>query len=101
MVDLAKGHTAALDHSKAGAHSYNLATGKGVAVLELIAALGKAAGKEIPYEIVNRRPGDVAACYASPEKANRELNWKAERSIEEACEDSWRWQLQNPNGFAQ
>jgi UDP-glucose 4-epimerase len=99
VVDLAKGHTAALDHSKAGAHAYNLATGKGVSVLELIDALGKAAGKEIPYEIVGRRPGDIAACYAGPAKANEELGWKAERSIEEACEDSWHWQSQNPDGY--
>lgn len=99
VVDLAKGHTAALDNSKPGAHAYNLATGKGISVLELIAALGKAAGKEVPYEIVDRRPGDVAACYASPEQANRELNWKAEHSIEEACEDSWLWQSKNPNGY--
>ena len=100
VVDLAKGHIAALTHSKPGAHAYNLATGKGVSVLELIAALGKAAGKEIPYQIVGRRPGDVASCYASPAKANTELKWKAERSIEEACEDSWRWQSQNPEGFS-
>ncbi len=99
VVDLAKGHTAALNHSKPGAHAYNLATGKGVSVLELIAALGKAAGKEIPYQIVDRRPGDVAACYASPAKANQDLEWKAERTIEEACEDSWRWQSQNPDGY--
>ncbi len=99
VVDLAKGHIAALIHSKPGAHVYNLATGKGVSVLELIAALGKAAGKEIPYQIVSRRSGDVAACYASPAKANAELKWTAERSIEEACEDSWRWQSQNPQGF--
>lgn len=100
VVDLAKGHTAALDHSKPGAHAYNLATGKGVSVLELIAALSKAAGKDIPYQIVDRRPGDIAACYASPDKANKELDWTAERSIEEACEDSWRWQSRNPNGFS-
>lgn len=100
VVDLAKGHTAALEHSKPGAHAYNLATGKGVSVLELIAALGKAANKEIPHQIVDRRPGDVGSCYASPAKANRDLNWKAERSIEEACEDSWRWQSQNPTGYS-
>lgn len=99
VVDLARGHTAALDHSKPGAHAYNLATGRGVSVLELIAALGKAANKEIPYEIVDRRQGDVAACYASPEKANKELQWMAELSTDEACEDSWRWQSQYPNGF--
>ena len=99
VLDLASGHTAALEHSKPGAHAYNLSTGKGVSVLELIAAVSKAASKEIPYEIVNRRPGDVASCYASPAKANSELNWKAERDIDEACEDAWRWQSQNPNGF--
>lgn len=99
VVDLARGHTAALQHSKPGTRTYNLATGKGVSVLELIAALGKAAGKDIPYEIVGRRPGDIGSCYASPEKANRELNWSAEYTIERACEDSWRWQSQNPNGY--
>ncbi len=100
VIDLAKGHIAALDHSKPGAHAYNLATGRGVSVLELISTLGKAAGKEIPYEIVGRRPGDIASCYASPAKANRELDWNAELTIEEACEDSWRWQSQNPDGYS-
>lgn len=100
VVDLAKGHVSALAHSKPGVEVYNLCTGKGVSVLELITAFGKAAGKEIPYEIVERRPGDIASCYASPEKANEELGWFAEKTIEEACEDSWRWQSQNPNGFA-
>lgn len=100
VVDLARGHVAALNHSKPGAHAYNLATGKGTSVLELIAAFSKAAGKEIPYQIVGRRPGDVAACYASPAKANTELGWHTEKSIEEACVDSWRWQSQNPNGFS-
>lgn len=99
VVDLAKGHIAALEKSKPGAHTYNLATGKGVSVLELIAALGKAAGKDIPFEITSRRPGDVASCYASPKKANDELGWKAEKTIEESCEDSWRWQSMNPNGY--
>lgn len=99
VVDLAKGHVAALNHSKPGTEVYNLCTGKGTSVLELIAAFGKAAGKEIPYQIVARRPGDVGSCYASPEKANKELGWFAEKTIEDACEDSWRWQSQNPNGF--
>lgn len=99
VVDLAKGHVAALNHSKPGVEVYNLCTGKGTSVLELITAFGKAAGKDIPYKIVGRRPGDVASCYASPEKANAELGWFAEKSIEEACEDSWRWQSQNPKGF--
>lgn len=99
VVDLARGHVAALDHSKPGAVAYNLCTGKGTSVLELIAALGKAAGKDIPYQIVERRHGDVASCYASAEKANLELNWKAEKTIDEACEDTWRWQSKNPDGF--
>jgi UDP-glucose 4-epimerase len=100
VVDLAKGHVAALKHSKPGTEVYNLCTGKGVSVLELISAFSKAAGKEIPYEIVDRRPGDIASCYASPEKVNKEIGWVAEKSIEEACEDSWRWQSQNPQGFS-
>ncbi len=99
VVDLARGHVAALDHSKPGVEVYNLCTGTGTSVLELIHAFGKAADKEIPYQIAPRRPGDVASCYASPEKANKEINWFAEKSIEEACEDSWRWQSQNPDGF--
>lgn len=101
VVDLAKGHSAALEHSKPGATAYNLATGKGVSVLELIIAFNKASGKDIPYKVVGRRAGDVAACYASPEKANRELGWTAAKTIEDACIDSWRWQSQNPNGFSQ
>jgi len=101
VVDLAKGHIAALEHSKPGAHAYNLATGKGISVLELIAAVSKAASKEIPYDIVDRRPGDLAAIYASPTKANQDLSWKAEHTIEEACEDAWRWQEQNPSGYNQ
>lgn len=99
VVDLAKGHIAALNHLKPGLEVYNLCSGKGTSVLELIAAFSKAAGKNIPYQIVERRPGDVAACYASPEKANQELGWFAEKTIDEACEDSWRWQSQNPNGY--
>ena len=100
VVDLAKGHLAALSHSKSGVHIYNLSTGNGTSVLELISAFSKAAGKEIPYKIVGRRTGDVAACYASSAKAERELGWKAEKSIGQACEDGWRWQSQNPNGYS-
>lgn len=100
VVDLARGHLSALTHSKPGVETYNICTGKGTSVLELIEAFKKASGKEIPYEIVDRRPGDIAACYASPAKANQELGWYAEKTIEEACEDSWRWQSQNPNGFS-
>lgn len=100
VVDLAKGHVAALTHSRPGIDAYNLGSGKGVSVLELIDAFGKAAGKNIPYQIVNRRPGDVASCYADSSKANNELRWHAEKSIEQACEDSWRWQSTNPNGYS-
>ena len=99
VVDLARGHVAALDHSKKGAHAYNLATGNGISVLQLVAAFEKASGKSVPYEIVGRRPGDIAACYASPEKANQELGWKTEKTIDDACIDAWRWQSQNPNGY--
>ena len=99
VVDLAKGHIAALKHISPGVSVYNLGTGLGVSVLELIDTFSKAVGKEIPYQIAPRRPGDVASCYASPEKANNELNWFAEKSIGEACEDSWRWQSQNPEGY--
>ena len=100
VVDLAKGHVAALDHLHPGVDAYNLATGTGTSVLQLIEAFKKASDKDIPYEIVDRRPGDIAACYASPEKANRELGWSAEKTIEDACADSWRWQSGNPNGYA-
>ena len=99
VVDLARGHVAALDHSKPGVVAYNLATGKGTSVLELIAAFSKAAERDIPYQIVDRRPGDVAACFADPTVANRELDWFATKTIEEACQDSWRWQSQNPDGY--
>jgi UDP-glucose 4-epimerase len=99
VVDLARGHVAALEHSKPGVEAYNLCTGKGTSVLELITAFSKAAGKDIPYKIIERRPGDVAACFASPEKAMRELGWRCEKTIDDACVDSWRWQSNNPNGY--
>lgn len=99
VVDLARGHVAAINHAKPGVETYNLGTGKGISVLELIAAFSKAASKDIPYQIVDRRPGDVASCYADSTKANTNLSWRAEKTIEQACEDSWRWQSQNPNGF--
>lgn len=99
VVDLAKGHVAALEHTKQGVSIYNLGTGKGTSVLELIHSLEKAVGQEIPYKIVDRRPGDVATNYASPEKAAEELHWRAEKTIDEATTDSWRWQSMNPEGF--
>lgn len=101
VIDLARGHVAALNHMKMGAHAYNLATGQGTSVLQLVTAFEKASGKAVPYKIAPRRPGDVTACYASPEKAKQELGWKTEKTIEDACADSWRWQSQNPNGYAE
>ncbi len=100
VVDLARGHVAALQHMKAGANVYNLGTGSGTSVLEIIKAFSKACGRDLSYEIKPRRAGDIAACYADCSKAERELGWRAELSIEQACADSWRWQSQNPNGFS-
>jgi len=99
VVDLAKGHVAALKHIKQGISIYNLGTGKGVSVIELISAFKKASNTDIPYQISPRRDGDIASCYATAEKANKELNWRANKSIDEACKDSWRWQSHNPDGF--
>lgn len=101
VVDLAVGHVKALDKikEKPGVLVYNLGTGNGYSVLEMVKAFEKACGKEIPYEIKARRPGDIATCYADPAKAERELHWKAERGLDKMCEDSWRWQSGNPNGY--
>lgn len=97
VVDLAKGHIKALEklNTNSGLVTYNLGTGNGYSVLDLVKAFSKASGKEIPYKIVGRRAGDIAVCYADPTKANNELGWKVEKSIEEMCEDSWRWQENN------
>ncbi len=100
VVDLAKGHLAALEHSQPGVSTYNLGTGNGVSVLQLIRAFEKASGKTIPYQIVARRPGDLPEYYANADLAAKQLGWKAEKTIEQACEDSWRWQSQNPNGYS-
>ncbi len=101
VVDLAKGHVKALEKvlETKGVEAYNLGTGKGYSVLELVAAFEKVTGIKIPYQIVDRRPGDVAICYADPTKAKKELGWVAERGIEDMCRDAWRWQSQNPNGY--
>ncbi|ELK20658.1 UDP-glucose 4-epimerase [Anoxybacillus flavithermus TNO-09.006] len=102
VVDLAKGHVKALEKvllQTTGVEAYNLGTGKGYSVLELVAAFEKVTGIKIPYKIVDRRPGDVAICYADPTKAKKELGWVAERGIEDMCRDAWRWQSQNPNGY--
>ena len=101
VVDLALGHLKAIEKKSdvPGVHIYNLGTGNGYSVLQIIDAFSKACGKEIPYQIDGRRPGDIAECYADPTKAKNELGWVAERGIEEMCEDSWRWQSTHPNGF--
>lgn len=101
VVDLAVGHLRALEKVMAmtGAQAYNLGTGKGYSVLQMIKALEDASGKKVPYSVADRRPGDVAMCYADPSKAEKELNWTAKRGIEEMCADAWRWQLGNPNGY--
>lgn len=101
VVDLAKGHLKALDKldTNPGLVTYNLGTGNGYSVLQVVNAFEKASGREVPYKIVARRPGDVATCYADPKYANEDLGWKAEKGIDEMCEDSWRWQSQNPNGY--
>lgn len=101
VVDLAKGHLRALEKvmGKSGVDIYNLGTGQGYSVLEMIAGFERVAGRSIPYQIAARRPGDIAVCFADTQKANTELNWAAERGIEEMCEDSWRWQSSNPNGY--
>jgi UDP-glucose 4-epimerase len=101
VVDLALGHLKAIDKvmTTAGVEAYNLGTGKGYSVLEMIHAFEQASGKNIPYAIVDRRPGDIAICYSDASKAKQELGWVAERGIEEMCADAWRWQLNNPNGY--
>lgn len=101
VVDLVLGHLKALEklQTSPGVVTYNLGTGRGFSVLEMVKAFSKASGKEIPYRISGRRPGDIAECYADPSKAANELGWRAEKSIEEMCADSWRWQLANPNGY--
>lgn len=101
VMDLASGHIAALNgvSQKAGLHIYNLGTGKGTSVLEMIAAFEKASSKQIQYKIVARRPGDIAECWSSPNKAFTDLGWQAQYSVQDMVNDSWRWQSQNPNGY--
>ena len=101
VVDLARGHVKAVKKlaDKEGVNIYNLGTGNGYSVLQVVHAFEKACGHAIKYQIKDRRPGDVAKCYCDPQKAKEELGWVAEYGIEEMCEDSWRWQSQNPNGY--
>jgi UDP-glucose 4-epimerase len=101
VTDLALGHLKALDAMKGppDVRVFNLGTGRGHSVLEVVAAFERASGREIPYHIVERRPGDVTSCYADPSKARRELGWEADRDIHAMCRDTWAWQSQNPNGY--
>ena len=101
VVDLAVGHVKAIDYifTNPGLDVINLGTGVGYSVLDMVKAFSKACGKEIPYEIKPRRAGDIAMCYADPAKALKVLGWKAEHGLDEMCEDTWRWQSANPNGY--
>lgn len=101
VIDLALGHIKALEKisETAGVHTYNLGSGQGTSVLELVQAFEKVNGVPVPYKIVDRRPGDVATCYANADKALAELNWKTEKTIEDMCRDTWNWQSKNPNGY--
>jgi len=101
VVDLAKGHVKALDKMKKmqGVLTVNLGTGQGYSVLDMVRAFEKASGKKVPYKIAPRRPGDIAKCYADPSYAKEVLDWEVKRGIQEMCEDTWRWQQKNPEGY--
>ncbi|MFL2441255.1 GDP-mannose 4,6-dehydratase, partial [Bacillus thuringiensis] len=101
VVDLANGHVKALEKvlSTTGVDAYNLGTGMGYSVLEMVEAFEKVSGKKVPHKITERRPGDVAVCFADASKAKRELGWEAKRGLEEMCADSWRWQSENKTGY--
>ena len=101
VLDLADGHVAALRAKcqQPGVHIYNLGTGQGYSVLEMVAAFSRACGRDLPYVITERRAGDIAQCWADPSKARQELGWLASRSLDDMTADTWRWQSQNPNGY--
>lgn len=101
VTDLAKGHIKALERlaARPGLVTYNLGTGRGYSVLEMVRAFERASGRSVPYDVVERRPGDIAVCYADPSLAKQELSWCAELGIEAMVSDAWRWQSQNPNGY--
>ncbi len=103
ITDLARAHLKALDYTDnhTGTESFNIGTGKGYSVLDLVKAYEKVTGKKIPYELAPRRPGDIDECYADPAKANRILGWRAEHGIEDMCRDADRWQSRNPNGYGE
>ncbi|MDN7244564.1 UDP-glucose 4-epimerase GalE [Planococcus shenhongbingii] len=101
VVDLVKGHIKALQYLEAneGIETFNLGTGTGYSVLDLVNSFGEATSRNVPYQIVGRRAGDIGTCYANPEKAKTMLGWQAEKDLKEMCKDSWNWQSQNPEGF--
>jgi UDP-glucose 4-epimerase len=101
VMDLVEGHVSALDYicDRPGLHTINLGTGNGVSVLEMVSAFERASGRAIPYEIVDRRPGDIATCWADPGLARALLQWKASRGLAQMCEDAWHWQEENPRGY--
>ena len=101
VMDLAEGHLRALEamQTRSGTHVWNLGTGQGYSVLEMVRAFEVASGKPVPYRVAPRRPGDIATCYADPAKAERELGWKARRGLDEMIRDAWRWQSMNPDGY--
>ncbi|AMO55201.1 UDP-galactose-4-epimerase [Endozoicomonas montiporae] len=101
VVDLSLGHVRAIEKLRTtkGANAWNLGVGKGYSVLDMVAAFEKASGKDVPYIIAERRSGDIAACYANPDKARNELGWQAEKVLEDMVSDAWRWQSQNPDGY--
>jgi len=99
VVDLAKGHVAAYLKARQGVQIFNLGTGRGYSVLELVKTFERVNGVKIPYEIVARRPGDIAVCYANPARANTELGWFAKLGLDEMCRDAYNWQKKNPNGY--
>ena len=101
VVDLARGHVAALGYDKPGVAVFNLGTGTGYSVLDMVNTFSRVNNVPVPYQIVERRPGDIAACYANPDKAERELGWRAVHTLEDMVRDSWRWQSNNPNGYDQ
>ena len=104
ILDLARGHLVALDYLRdhqPGVRAWNLGTGKGTTVFEIINSFSKAVGRQLPYEVTDRRAGDVLNLTANPTRANKELGWKAEMTLEETCEDLWRWTKNNPQGYRQ
>ncbi|MFT4519921.1 MAG: UDP-glucose 4-epimerase [Halioglobus sp.] len=102
VMDLVEGHVEALDYicRQSGLHTINLGTGNGISVLDMVSAFEQASGKTVPFDVVARRPGDIAACWADPTRAQTLLQWKASRTLEQMCEDCWRWQAGNPSGYA-